>query len=129
MDTVRRYAIDHCNPDGSMKDSVVLTPEEESGRQEILKGIKTKGWILYTSDKSGRMALDTIENYTEGMKEHFEGDPIVTADDVRKAELNLNNHTRALVGMLNIGDSVGQRRRCSRALVSNFVTILVLQEL
>ena len=59
METVSRYAAENCNPDGTIKDSVVLSPEEEAGRQEILDGIKSKDWILYTSDKSGKMVLDT----------------------------------------------------------------------
>ena len=113
--------------DGTIKDSTVLILEEEAGRQQILDGIKTKDWLLYTSDKLGRMVLDTKENFIEGMGEHFEGDHIATAQEVRKAEEHLNNHTRTFVRMFNIGDSAGQCRRCSRALISNHVTIIVLQ--
>ena len=46
METVREYMREQCRPDGKMKDSGVLTPQEEAGRLEILEGIKTRGWIL-----------------------------------------------------------------------------------
>ena len=75
------------------------------------------------------MVLDTKDNYLDGMREHFELDPIVTTQEVREAELSLNNHARAMVSMLNNGAANGQTRRCSRALVSNFLTIPVLQGL
>ena len=49
--------------------------------------------------------------------------------DVRTAEEILNNHARALTRVFNIGKGIGQMRRCARALISNYVTIPVLQGL
>ena len=48
---------------------------------------------------------------------------------MREAEKLLNNHARSWVGAFRIGDSTNQKRRCSRALISNYVTIPVLQGL
>ena len=63
------------------------------------------------------------------MEEHYRNDPEVTPDDVRKGEKELNNHARVWVRIFNIGGTNGQRRRCARALMSNWVTIPVLEGL
>ena len=45
MDVVSEFMSNFVDPQGNMKESRILTKEEERGRQEILEGIKTKGWI------------------------------------------------------------------------------------
>ena len=45
---------------------------ERIGRDEIKDGILNKGWMLYKTDKSGKMCLDTVDNYINCMKEHVE---------------------------------------------------------
>ena len=59
MDVVSEFMSNFVDPQGNMKESRILTKEEERGRQEILEGIKTKGWILYNSDKSGQLIIDS----------------------------------------------------------------------
>ena len=41
-------------------------------------GISEKGWILYKTDKSGRLYLDTVTNYVTCMQEHIAKDRVVT---------------------------------------------------
>ena len=53
---------------GAMKESQVLTEREKSGRREILEGVKNKGWMIYNSDKSGKIVLNTVENFLHGME-------------------------------------------------------------
>ena len=55
MKAVDKYISEYCNKKGNIRDSDVLTDEEEAGREEILEGIEKKGWMLYTSDKSGKL--------------------------------------------------------------------------
>ena len=129
MNAVNMYMFENCTSDGSIKDSGILTPEEEDGRKEILEGVKTKNWLVYNSDKSGSIVLDTKENYLEAMKEYYQKDPVISLDEVREIEKLFNNHTRAWSKIFGIGDSIGQRRRCTRALISSYVTIPVLQGL
>ena len=38
------------------------------------------------TDKSGKMCLDTVDNYINGMKEHVKDDVIVTSKQLRKSE-------------------------------------------
>ena len=52
------------------------------------------------------------------MREHFIKEPVITLEDNRKAEKLLNNHARPWVRIFNIGDSIGQGKRCTKALMS-----------
>ena len=63
------------------------------------------------------------------MREHCISDPVIPLEDVRKAEKLLNNHARSWVQIFNIGESIGQMKRCTRALMSNYVMIPSLQGL
>ena len=129
LETVDKYIKEYCDSDGIMKGSQVLTDQEEKGRKEILEGVKTKDWLVYTSDKSGRIVLDTKENFIDGMREHFSNDPVVTEAEVRKGETVLNNHSRMWGRIFNIGSGTSGRRRCARGLIATFATIPVMQGL
>ena len=83
----------------------------------------TKGWILYNSNKSGKLVIDSKDNYLKAVREHFINDPVITLEDTRKAEKLLNNHARSWVRIFYIGDSIGQGKRCMKALMSNYVMI------
>ena len=83
MKVVDKYIKDNCDKKGNAEGGEVLTKEEIAGKEEILKGIKEKGWMLYTSDKSGKLVLDTTENYIRCMSEHFSSDQNVTHRQIR----------------------------------------------
>ena len=48
-----------------------LTEEEQAGLDDIKKGIANKDWMIYSSDKSGKIVLDTKQNFLSCMEEHF----------------------------------------------------------
>ena len=54
-----------------------MTCEERAGLEEIKKGIENYGWMVYSTDKSGKIVLDTQENFLNCMSEHFIGHRIV----------------------------------------------------
>ena len=59
MDVFSEFISNFVDPQGNMKESRILTKKKERGRQETLEGIKTKGWILYNSNKSGKLVIDS----------------------------------------------------------------------
>ena len=73
----------------------MLTHEERTGLEEIREGIRTKNWMIYTTDKSGKVVLDTKENFLSCLEEHLKMDKRVTLVEVREAEKLLNDHSRA----------------------------------
>ena len=129
MDTLASYLCEHCDEKGVAKDSNVFKHEKPAGMDEIWEGNISKGWMVYTTDKSGKVVLDTKENFLQCMEEHYGMDKVVTPEEVRKAEVLLNYHARAWMKAMSIGDASGSghRRRCRRALITNFSTIPSLQ--
>ena len=93
----------HCNKKGEIFSSDNLTDRAKKGREQIRQGIANQGWMLYNTDKSGKLCLDTTQNYIECMSSHTKDDPIVTAEDVREDEKVLNNHVRNWVQIGRMG--------------------------
>ena len=65
--------------------------------------------MIYNSDKSGCVVLDTVSNYLDGMKEHYMKDPVVNFSDVRNGEKEINNHVKMWSKSFNIGGSTNGR--------------------
>ena len=61
------------------------------------------------------------------MRKHYIDDLVITLDDVRKAEQLQNNHARFWVRFFQIGSSISEIKRCSRALMANYVMIPSLE--
>ena len=129
IDTIKKYLKEKCDPKGMPKDSVNLSESETRGKREISEGIKNKDWMVYSTDKSGKVVLDTKENFLSGMSEHFKSDPEATPEEVRTAEILLNEVSRSLSKILGLGVNQDQNRKCTNTLISNHATIPTLQGL
>ena len=92
MDTLDEYLHRQCDSKGVIKDSEVLTEEEKAGLDELKDGIENRGWMVYSTDKSGKIVLDTKENFLLYIKDHYSKDRVVSPEEVRRAELHMNNN-------------------------------------
>ena len=81
---------------------------EEDGRKEIEQGIKSRGWMVYGTDKSSKMVLDTRDNYLKAQLKHAEKDRVYRLEETLAAENTLYRYTRALCKILNIGRDAGE---------------------
>ena len=66
--------------------------------------------MLYSTDKSGKLVLDTKQNFLNSMGPHFENDSEVTRDDVSKSEKILNNHSKSWSNILKLGKNSGNNQ-------------------
>ena len=73
-----------------------------------MEGVKSKGWIVYGTDKSGKLVLDTLQNFNESMKPHYENENEVSIETVSQSETQLNNHVRSITKMLKMGENQSQ---------------------
>ena len=82
---------------------------------KALKNLKPKicyeNLVCYKTDKTGKLAIDTIENYSEKLKKHIKNDKIVESKMVKKIEKNLNKHADYWVRITQAGGNTGQTRR------------------
>ena len=88
-----------------------LTEKEELGRQEIVEGVKNKDWRLYSTDKSGKLVLDTNENYLRTQGKHVGKDKEIGIREVGESEKLLYQHSRALVKIFGVGKEAGENQQ------------------
>ena len=70
LDVVNRYLNSDCDSRVMPRDGINLTAAERAGRDDVKDGIENKGWMLYKSDKSGKLVLDTKDNFLKCMSGH-----------------------------------------------------------
>ena len=58
-----------------------LTEKEELGRIRIKEGIEEKNWMLYSSDKSGKLVSYEKENYNRAQLKHASKDKVATLEE------------------------------------------------
>ena len=92
-----------------------LTREEQRG----LKSLKDKeNVVVFQTDKSGRFAVDTMDNYRVACQPHVENDHTVTEELHERVQAEANAHSVMWVRLLNAGEiSGGQARIKSNMLV------------
>ena len=108
LDAWDLYTRDHTDNEGRVIGSQTLTRAEALGRKEIADGVKNRNWMLYGTDKSGKLVLDTRENFLKCMEPHSINDQQVEYEACLKSEPLLNNHAKSWAKLLNMGMNAGQ---------------------
>ena len=90
LDAWDLYVDKNCSDNGTQIGAQNLTRAEELGRKEIQEGVESRGWILYGTDKSGKLVLDLRENFNKCMEPHYINEIPVTIDQVHESEKSLN---------------------------------------
>ena len=129
MKAASGYIKKHCDPKGNIEGGSNMTEAEYRGYKEVQEGVKNSEWVLYQTDKSGMMCLDTIENYKKAMQVHIEKDQEISRKSILNAEQRLNEHSRMWSKMLNLGVESGQEVRCKETLVTTYNPVPVLSGL
>ena len=76
LDTVEEYLHSNCDKRGVSKYSDVLIEKERAGLDEIREGVRNRDCMIYRTDKSGKIVLDTKENFLKCMEDHYLSDPV-----------------------------------------------------
>ena len=63
--------------------------------------------MLYGTDKSGKLVLNTKDNFLRAMEPHYSGDQEVSYQAILKSEPLLNNHAKAWCKILKLGVTAG----------------------
>merc|ERR1711954_395170 len=94
LQATRRYVAEECEDNLLPTGGHNLTRQEAMGRKEIVNGIKSRGWMLYETDKSDKMVLDTVENFVEAMRPHYQNHRISSLEEVAESERLMSNHSK-----------------------------------
>ena len=63
--------------------------------------------VVYQTDKSSRLAVDTADNYIRSMQSHIEEDEEVTEEEKKATESLINAHSVSWMRFLQVGDNTG----------------------
>ena len=72
MDEVRNYVKHDCNDKGWPESN--LTRPKQAGLRELKDKIEKKEIVVFKSDKSGKLTVDTPANYSEAISTHTVND-------------------------------------------------------
>ena len=77
-------------------------------------------------DKSGRLAVDALDNCRAACQQHAENDPAVTEELHERAQAEANAHSVLWMGILNVGGGVGGQARIKSNMLVNDCTLAPL---
>ena len=77
--------------------------------------------MLYGTDKSEKIVLDTPNNFMKAMAPHIRDHIKVSLEEVESSEKSLNNHSKMWCKITNIGKNAGmnQHKRILGAMQSH----------
>ena len=108
---------EHCDEKGNLIENNLTVDQINA-----IKGLKTKmkneNLVCVETDKTGKFALDTKENYINKINKHISNDEVIAAKDVTTIENKLNKHAEHASKITKAGENTGQTSRIK----SNFIT-------
>ena len=88
-----------------------LTVEQFKAIKELKTKMKKENLVCVETDKTGKFALDTKENYVNKVKKHIEMDEVITSKEVTRIENKLNAHAEHVAKITMAGENTGQNKR------------------
>ena len=73
--------------------------------ERLCKRVQSGEIVIYPTDKSGKLAVTTLENYEKQGNEHVRGDRKIGWPEVQKIMNEVKGHLRALNKIFNTGSS------------------------
>jgi heme oxygenase len=75
---------------------------EQRGLREIRDKVKNQECLVFKTDKSGKLAADTVTNYEETLKPHVQDSTKINAKKVRDIEKKCNSHVKQFNKMFRV---------------------------
>ena len=102
IEALQQYKTLNCDEKGKVRGANNMTKPEIEGMKELREKCKSEGWIVYSTDKSGRMVADTQQNYLRKLNEGQQ-DRRATPDEVKEAENECNNAMKQVIKVFGMG--------------------------
>ena len=114
LETVYTYQSKYCDKNGKIKNQNI-TKSEERALKEVKENIKKKDIVVFTTDKSGRFAVDTPQNYEEAVMKHTRNDTQIEKAGVKQIENRINQHMKQFNKMFKVGSEHEHEQRVEMA--------------
>ena len=102
-----------------------IMQSEMRGVKKLRKRIKENEIIVFSTDKSGKLAVADLETYRKMGEVHVKGDKIVSWKVVEEAQTEVKDHLKGLNKVFRTGENFGEKQ-CSRTQQAKQAANLVL---
>ena len=96
-----------------------LTEEQKDGLKNLKKRQKEGEIVIFQTDKSSKMAIDSPTNYIEAAKAHIEKDKIITSKDHDDIEKKINAHSVFWLTMMQVAKNTNDGARYKTSMMSH----------
>ena len=95
-----------------------LSEKQKRGIKKLRKRQKDREIVVFQTDKSGKLVVDTPENYVEAARPHVEKDDLVSIEEFRTTEKLINAHSVFWLKMLGVAKDSGDSSRFKMSMQS-----------
>ena len=96
-----------------------LTKVQQEGLESLIQRRKAKEIVLYQTDKSGSMSVDTVDNYVTAANVHIKDDQILNKKDITEMEKTCNSHALFWTNVLKMGSDTNGTDRIKMSMRSH----------
>ena len=114
LNKVHEYKEKHCNDKGFIKNSNV-TRAVSDGIKSIKERIRDKEVVVFATDKTGELSIDSTSNYLDALKKHTVNDRKIDKKTVKTLENRCNDHLKQFNKMFSVGATFGHEQRVANA--------------
>ena len=113
----RKFTQEKCNQKKEQESN--LTKEEKDGLTSLRKRIKEGELIVVPTDKSGRFSIMDLETYTQAGLKHAAKDEVVSIDQIKDNQHELNGQVSMLLKIFRVGGTWGHYERARGNMLCN----------
>ena len=117
----KKYLRENCNDKGEQESN--LLKGEQQGLKTLKKKVKEGGIIVLPTDKSGRFAVMSLENYVKAGNKHTDKDEEVGPEIVKKTQTELNGNMSMLIKFFKIGNLWKHGGRIRKNMLNNSLSL------
>ena len=103
-----------------------LTKEEAAGLKSLKRRVADGSLVICQTDKSGRFAVMSMEEYEMAGLKHTSKDQEVDIDSVKAIETQLNGHISMMLKMFNVGANWGHEDRTRATKITHSLSVAPL---
>ena len=115
------YKKENCNDKDEQKSN--LTIVQRKGLAKLLKLIREGVLLVLLTDKSGKLAVSTVESYLKMGQEHIKEDKEVDQETVRRVQRRLNGHMSMWLKMSCQGEAWNHQDRMRETCLNSSCSI------
>ena len=112
--------------EGCKKSHENIDIEEKQGLKSLQERVEKGELIVAQTDKSGKFAVLTREQYIEAATAHIKNDREIDLEESKKIENHLNGHMRWWAEMTGLSDNWNQRDRAVRNILNHGLAVCPL---